>query len=249
MLAAASFAQTVSGPRPLADAADWLQARRHWRITYEDPLWEFPGDMVETLPGKRAFDRPSPTFLGIRPAQLDLSGLPASPGPALRQLVERHDARANPGHFTVREEGGYFHILPSAAMDRYGRLKSRWSLLETVITIPKKFRMLNEGFRLVGAAVSRETGVYVDVSTGGLAGNAVDRSMSPPRWAEWGVERRTARQALMNLLGQWPSRYTWRLFCEPSLRGKRRLCVVNILLEPGQTVRPPATPPPAAAGR
>ena len=71
--------------------------------------------------------------------------------------------------------------------------------------------------------------VHVDISA--VPGNprGFDEAFrAEPAAFNWGVQSAVARDALIDLLDQSATSFSWRLMCQPSAKASDRFCVLNV---------------------
>ncbi len=171
-------ALNVDGPRPLAKAAEMLEQRYGWAINYEDPPWDYAGDVEDHTdpnwrlqhPGVRHRSlTPKPGRIYLEYEVDDASGRPASPLTVLKALVDAHAAQGNPGIFRVISEAGYFSILPAKVRNAQGHWVEPFRILDTPVSFPAQPRSIGEAIKLLQQQIQQRTGR--DLWPGGIGAN------------------------------------------------------------------------------
>ncbi len=237
----------VEGPRPLALALETLAARHGLPISYEDPVYVFPGDLADvTLEVRRDLDRfaagtaprvlvPASGRVEVRYAMGE-GGILEHPAAVVQALLDDHAARGNPGRFRLIQETGRFFVVPAEVRDAHGEWVAARSVLETQVTLPAQPRSGPELLAALVAAVGRAAGARV------ILGVAPVEPLLRARPA-FGAAGEPARQVLVRALATGEAtarrRLAWQLFYDPGLK----LHVLNLHF-PGGGERG-AQPPPA----
>jgi hypothetical protein len=134
---------SVEAPRPLAAAADLLESRFGWTITYEDPLYDASMDAVDVTEEVRR-SPPSPgdaaRVLVPRPGKIRVEIVPPGDQPldpkaALDRVLEAHAAAGNAGVFRLEQQGRLLQIIPRGVEDRRSRLVEQTPILDLPITV------------------------------------------------------------------------------------------------------------------
>lgn len=203
---------TVNFPRPLAEVADQLEKRFGVPVTYEDPPYLYPGDIVDLRlqPFESHVDRDHPTWIP-RLGRIDLTYTLSDTrnldelAAALEQAIVAHTDNGNAGSFRLERRGEILSLIPIATTGPDGRQRLIEPLLDTEISLPAGSRPSRELLDLVMAEIHRrcECKVYLPFSLGMV------RPVDSPGIPE------PARDALRRLLAAQPMKLTWRLFYDP----------------------------------
>jgi len=238
---------TINAPRPVMDAALLLEERYRAPVTYEDPVWEWRGD-VYVVGGNDA----APMAWWLKSRLLILpDGLTPAESPVLNAaLVGRVlDAyyNQNPGdaRFRVTSSRLGLHIIPTAFHTADGKLAEAPALLDAYIRVPDARRMASDHLIALRTAVTESTGTLVEESgndkwldqfyaAGGLvppkfATKLLTGKQQEPYSFVWGAAPMTARDALLSLLDSSATTLSWRLLCQPSGKPENRSCVLNVV--------------------
>jgi hypothetical protein len=208
----------VDDGRPVAEAIKSLFDRHAVVITYEDPRFEWSGDIKDVTAEIRNPAAPSVTrrtFVprgGILQASYDVSvatGQITDVGDALRRILEANDVGPAGGRFRVLESNGVFHVVPTAVRDARGSWVTQVSILDTPITL---HRQGESGFALLYAIIEEvNRGGGFNLGFGLVPNNALARYQGDVEAAN-----EPARDVLVRVLHAISGRLTWRLFCSPT---------------------------------
>jgi hypothetical protein len=230
--------------RPLAEAADALQARYAMVVTYEDPTLLNREDMElhgsdESLRG---------AFLPRRgrfalPDELTPQRRPNLTADALAVLLGSfHAANPDGPHFRLLQTQYGFHIVPDTIRDQGGSRVKGTSILDAVVSVPHGLRTAGGHINAVCDAVAKATGVrilrsdaYTDqfYAFNGLVPD-MNTLLSGTQQAlqaysfPWGASGVPARDALVSLLQGSATTLTWRMMCGPSTMPQNRECALNL---------------------
>jgi hypothetical protein len=198
----------VNDPRPVKVAAAELERRYGWLITYEDPPYQFVGELedVSKLPGTVVMD--------LRHQRLELASPlpPAADNPdrvALLNAVIAADAN-QVGHsrFTLRSSTFGMHLVPSAFRDANGVWSVTTSILDSPIDMPAgqvSVMTYMEEFR---SALFQATGKEVTLAT-------TPYRLLASRNISQAATRQPASEVLIRVLQSIDVPLTWRLLCSP----------------------------------
>lgn len=222
-----SSTTVVRGHRPLMYALEILERKCGWLITYEDPVWQFAGDIEQIG---------SPPRAGLRRILVPRAGtleMPALPGPAdeepdrfalLARLFQAYEQAGNPGFFRVVDEGGILHVLPAFSRDARGQKTAVVPLLDTPIHIPIPETTPSLAIRAILDQVERARGVPIISELG----SRFDRAVFGPVQVRVDARGQTARSLLLKILKESNQSWTWRLLCSPSVPDEPGECVWNL---------------------
>jgi len=212
--------------RPLADVISQLETRYGWIITYEDPPYEFTGDLDDVtlsvvrdpknfkgkvlVPRRRRFDFKYP--VSDRPRAEDV----------LAAVIRDYNMSGNHDGFRLLRTGSVFHVVPSVSANTVGLPTDRQSRLDVRVTIPVAERSVLETLELVAAQVRELTGVRIGMGGGNFLRQKKVRT---------GAATEPARDVLVRALASTGRDFSWRLQCDP---GATKLCFFNV-----HVVKPP----------
>jgi len=220
--APAPSARVITSMSPLADAADLLRHLYGKVITYEGPLWVWPGDL-EPMPGRDPnLKNPKPQGF-VMPAD---TGSEPNLGVVLQRTIEGYHQQTTGPRFTILTSKWGYHIVPTQVHDENGALVPARNLLDARITLPETERNPQAHLFAFAAAVSTVTGVRLEPLWYGDGFDRLFRS-SPARFT-WGVNNAVARDALIDLLERSATTFLWNLECQSSARPEDWFCGLNM---------------------
>jgi len=238
---------TVESSRPVAKAVETLVAKYGTVITYEDPRYEYTGDLEDATARVRTdLNRyPSgqaPKVIVPLGGKLSVSSSSTDMSAVLKQIVQASDH----GHFRVEQAGNIFHVVPTEKRDRDGNWLAPSSILDVSISLPEQDRTAYGTIKAICQAVSAAAHVHVGVGTGVWSGGLT--SDSGPVEYRLGANNEHARSVLLRALAiltppNANTKQTWLLFYgspqDPSY-------ALNLMAVPGPPLKePPAPAPPA----
>lgn len=219
---AATLYVSVSSGRPVAEAAEILEKRHGWAITYEDPLYVHESELRDvTLQVRRDLDKYKPgqapkVFVptgGDLAFEYNIDPATKQPGDSaavVQQLLDAYARTGHPGVFVLDRTGQRVHIIPIASKKENGVLTAYQSALETVITLPAQKR---NGLQLIEAfcqAVSAASKTRVVVG-------AVPLNQFHQYETDSGAKDQKAREFLSNELDRMTNevKLSWQLLYDP----------------------------------
>jgi len=232
----------VDDPRPLSAAVLSLIQRYPITITYEDPRYEFAGDIrdvtnqVRKNPGRRVLG-PSG---GVLEASYQVSrdtGNPVSVADTIQRIVEAKNLNPVGGRFNLYPSRDVFHIVPTEIRDSNGVWIEQQSIFSAPITFASE---QSNGYELIEAILKQ-----VSAASGQeIRGPVATRLMNPLVRYTGAVEARDepAREVLMRVLHSISPRFTYWVSYDPTER--------NYWFTVVQTAEPaPPEPSPIATPR
>jgi hypothetical protein len=211
-----SVVLAVNDPRPLEEAVLSLISSYPVTITYEDPRYEYAGDLRDIT--SQVSKTPHPQVRTIVPRGgalkitydlLEATGQPADMADALRKLVAAKNADNYGGHFELRQSGETFHIVPTAMQDGRGRWIEQQSVLDVPITYSSGGR--RDGFELI-EAILKEASVASGQKIVGVERSAFACSLTCDEFKRTvDAHDEPAREVLAKLLHSLSPRYSWVL--------------------------------------
>lgn len=241
-----SVVLVVDDPRPLSAAVESLIERHPISITYEDPRYEFSGDIRDVTSQVRK--NPSATDSrvlvprgGVLQTTYEISnGQPASAADTVRQIVETKNLDPVGGRFEVYQDGDVFHIVPTEIRDSRGAWVKQQSILRTPITFSSG--ELN-GFQLI-EAILKQVSAASGANILGMSAERFTNAFYNYR-GQIDATDEPARDVLLRALHSIHPRFTWFLNYDPS--GQYYAFAVAKTTEP-EFPEPPE-PPPVTAPR
>ena len=204
---------TISGPRPLAQAAEKLGTRFQVPITYEDPPYQFQEESEDTAADSAALltslvPTAGPTIItALKPRELRFTysvsstsiGREAQAQEALQRALEVNNRDNPPAIFELRRSGERLHISPRRVRNRLGHYVLYQSLLDLPISVEPTDRSALELVDLLCSAVSRASETPFEVGSINLGYWRRQRSAL-------GGQNVPARELLLELLAELESR-------------------------------------------
>ena len=234
-LAQSGSAQTITSPRPLADAADLLQKEYLKPVTYEDPVWIWPGDLAtrDNAQNARWTLFPKNRSFAV-PAEANAAQTPALNPALIAAVVQAYEGQNDAPTFLVTASGLGVHIVPAQVHDAGGQLVAAANALDVQVAIPIAQRTVTQHFQAICDGVSASTGTPLRFNAAGVGPFWLDRLFVSGQAAQqlsfsWGASGVTARAALVELMTRSATALSWRLFCQPSTTAQDRFCVLNVL--------------------
>ncbi|MEN6533842.1 MAG: hypothetical protein ABFD89_09285 [Bryobacteraceae bacterium] len=217
----------ITSARPLDDAADMLEHKFGWVITYEDPVWSFAGEVVDLVPVRKPGTR---RFLAPRPGQLPIGALLSTAGERpdkgslVSKIIQAHDDAGNPGSFKIVSDGDFLHLIPTFAKGVGGGREAVSPLLDTPIHTPIDETTPSLAIRQIIDEVSRTRGIQIDIDMSWRS----DQIVFGPLRTRVDATGQPARSLLLKILKEANRPLTWRLLCEPSLPDHQGFCALTL---------------------
>lgn len=237
-------ANEIISPSPLHKAAVLLEERYGKPVTFEEPVWQWRGDV--TVRG-RDENAPMAQWLKERrflmPDWLTPERTPHLDVAVLGRMLDAYHAQNEDGaRFKVLESRLGLHIVPTQSHNAEGQLVPASSLLDFRISVPTALRMASGHFKALRAAITAASGTQVQDGSQWLDVAYAANGITPPRGAaetlpeqekerycfSWGVSDVSAREALLLLIDQSATTLVWQLLCQPSAKAADRFCVLNL---------------------
>ena len=219
----------VTSPRPLADAARSLQETYGKVVTYEEPILTWRGEL-QTKPGRNPeakwelFPMPQSFLMPESGPGTDLASV-------LEDTITAYHQQTSGTLFKVVSSKLGHHIVPVQAHDENGRSVPATSALDQIITVPNEVRTPERHLLALGAAINSTGPIHVDISAVAGSVRGFDKAFrAQPEVFQWGVHSAVARDALIDLLNQSASTFSWVLFCQASARASDRICALTVRL-------------------
>jgi hypothetical protein len=213
----ARSSEVISDGRPLVEVANRLQEMYVVPVTYEDPLWLWPGELEQMghdTSGRYLAVKARSVFLqAVNPGEQPL-------GEVLEQVVERFNSETDGPQFRVVRSAVGWHIVPTKAYDADGKLSPAKNLLDGNINVVIAKRTAREHFVAICDSLARSSGIKVEFDQGLLEFDWI-YGAAPPEF-EWGASQMPAREALTQLLDRSATSLTWRLMFQASARVEGR---------------------------
>lgn len=201
---------SVYGTRPLSDALLELEKLHRWVVTYEDPYYEYQGEMVDFRPQIGPSSGPRARPMLFPPRRAFVFDYPttdvATPDILVANLVSRYHNQYGDYEYRLVREGMWLHVLPSASNNTKGVWTPRASRLDVRVTLPNAERTVEVAIRSLVDAVNQATaGSNITLGVGGE--RLFDRVKVRTR------DNEIARHVLMRVLESTGRRFRWHLLC------------------------------------
>lgn len=206
---------------PILGAVEALRQKYNLAITYEDPVYACPCDLVDVSNIRKT---PGPSLILPKREHIhfeftEIDGKPQEDTTTLIRRLLAEQAAQGGSVFEVRERampsGTEWNVVPVRARDRSGSLVSQPDILGAPIFIPRARSTELQFLMEMLQQLRTETGYRVDL---GSVQTRIDLGT-----AELGAENIPARDVLANLLG---TRMVWDLNYDPEGGGRYVLNLV-----------------------
>jgi hypothetical protein len=223
------YQRLISSSRPLAEAANRLRHAYGKPVSYEDPVWAWPGELAPTgiNPDPRLLQGPVPlTF--VMPT--DVGTNPDASAVLAESLDEYHRATSGPRFQMLTSPLG-MHIVPVQSRDDSGRMQPAKNPLDITVSIPAAERPPFGHIEAVIAAASSSANVPVSAGIAMFArpgGGFTELFGSAQGKFIWGTSNIIARDAIIDILERSATSFTWELRCSASAQGGQRHCSFSV---------------------
>jgi hypothetical protein len=203
-------------PRPVAAAVEGLQSRHGIVITYEDPAYQFAGDLAD-VPKQDQDARPhGQTARGLVPraGSLEVRYTARADGEieitaVLADILAAHEAADGAGRFQILVHEGHYHVVPSATRTANGQWVAAISPFDRLIDIADEERTVLETIELVLEQVATVSGQQVELMMFSR------KTMNTQRIRLTAVQE-PAREILERALSPIPYPLSWNLYFDPA---------------------------------
>jgi hypothetical protein len=200
----------ANDPRPLHQVMEGLTERFHWNLSYEDPRYDYPDDVIDNTPAELLDDNPGGKHFYIPAGGAFAITLKefneADPKNELRtldEIVKAYNKSKNPGRFKVLAlDGDAFTIVGTGAARG-----SQIPLLDTKISLNAGLVPGDDALNQLAEELSKKTGFTVSAS--GTGGEQPLRPLTVPVRAD-SVPARVALEEILKALGAGEGR-AWDL--------------------------------------
>jgi hypothetical protein len=218
----------VTSPRPLGDVARRLQEAYGKVVTYEEPVLTWRGEL-SAKPGRNPeakwelFPTPQSFLMPESEPDTDLASV-------LESTIAAYHQQTSGTRFQLLSSSLGYHIVPVQVHDENGRSVPTTSALDQIITVSSEARSAEEHLRALGAAINStdRIPVQIDVFPGGKPGAFDKVFRAQPEVFQWGIHSAVARDALIDLLNQSATTFSWHLMCQASAQASDRFCALNL---------------------
>lgn len=216
---------SVNDARPVKLAAETLEKKYGWIITYEDPPYTHESELIDvTEKVRRDLDKfkpgQAPKVFAPKGGELAVeydiepnTKKPVDSAAVVQQLLDAYGIAVNPGVFRLERDGQRLHIVVAVSKNEDGVLVSRQSILDTVIAVPAQKRNGLKLLDAICAAISDARGIRVVV--GGAPLNLFYRYQT-----ESGAKNQRARDFLTNELDRITGqpKLSWQLLYSATMK-------------------------------
>lgn len=220
----------VNDPRPVAAAIELLEGRHGVVITYEDPPYTDPSDLTNVAQQVRQdLERyalgAAPPVLVPRGGNLSLvypvtrqTNQPVDLTQVLTHVCAVHAANDNPGSFTLRNDTGVLHVVPTEVRGADGKTRAVVPALDTLVELPTEQRTGLDTLQALCDAIHAAGAMRTVVGT-------IPMNLFLNQNLSYGCQQKPAREALVEVLAALGGGIlSWQLFYEPM----ERYYVLNI---------------------
>jgi hypothetical protein len=234
----AADSNVIRALHPVSEAADRLRTSYGTVITYEDPLWEWPGEMVPVLGSSKV----APDAKGGWTPDWVTFTMPGTASPAdlparLAQVLVAYHQQTGGPRFQILTSKLGLHIVPVQVRNREGQLVPAQNALDKAVFVPQQERTAYQHLKALESAIlAANEGLKIVIwpLVVDLRGKSVDFMFAPTRADDrpfvWGtpVPNTTAREALIALLDRSATTFYWDMKCRGTLTVKYNVCTVNV---------------------
>ncbi len=200
----------ATGPRPLLQAVDALQAKYGWIVDYEDPRYprEISGSSAQPpIPLRRHANAETNVEEGFS-VKFNVGPTPDSRPDehmVLALLVDANNQGNAAGEFELRQEReGSFALVGVGIRDPQGESSGQHPILDTTITLASERRSVAETIALICHKLSRQRQISVTI-------NGLAQSLAGREPVAVGGTEVPARALLSRVLAASGSNLYWRL--------------------------------------
>jgi hypothetical protein len=226
----------ITSARPISDVADRLRHTFGKVVTYEDGLWEWPGEMSPS--GTNTTGRGALVHTTFSLTAPDETALAPDLPTKLAQILAAYHQQTEGPRFQLLTSSYGIHIVPLQVRDRSGQFAPAQNALDEHVFIPHQERTAHDHMRALVAAVAA-AGNGLEMIFGSQVVNVKGLDafnyLFAPTPADnhpfvWGTtsSNMTARDALIDLLDRSATTFFWELRCRGTGSVKYNLCVLNL---------------------
>jgi hypothetical protein len=218
---------SVTDPRPLAKAAEQLEARYGIPIYYEDAASSYSGDLVTS--GDAQFQRTHPKALIPKGGSVTIRALAGAKiaGPTdlvsvLQTALDSHAEEGNAGQFKLLQTGNGVSIIPTSVRNTNGVWVPDQSPLDAAVSFPELQSDGMEIIELIRNTIINTSGKIVELGT-------VPTQLLKTQTVRLGAKNEPARDVLVRMLAglQWSDsriitpiyKMSWQLLYAPDTQG------------------------------
>ena len=228
--ASCSGPPAIRSVRPLEELARQLSERSGEAISYEDPIWEWQGDLKLKGTDPNTPLAWYPAELTFRPSQsLGSADLKA----VLEASIQDYNRQTDGPKFKLLSSRLAWHIVPDQVRTRSGLLEPAKNPLDVfVTTVAEDSRTISGHLRALAGALSIATGLQIKFSStiSALRLNGLEDAFGGnTREFRWGVTGATARTALIDLLERSEITLSWDFMCSGGAKLHNEPCYLSIV--------------------
>lgn len=202
----------ITGTHPVEELALLMEHRYGLPVTYEDPVWEFPGDLTTGAKYPKEL-----TF--ALPVELAPSRRRTLDAAVLAEAMAAYHSQTDGPRYRIATSRLGLHLIPDQVRRADGTFARARNPLDTVIDMPVTLRSRSQHVQDLCDRLSAAAGdriLYIDAYHD-------DRGKPGERLVAWGARDISAREALIQLLEASDASLHWHLNC---LSG--RLCFLQV---------------------
>jgi hypothetical protein len=209
----------ITGNRPVEEMATLMEQRYASPVTYEDPMWEFQGDLATGAKFPKDL-----TF--VVPAELTPAHRPKLDAEVLNEAIAAYHSQTGGPRYRIATSRLGLHLIPDQVRGVDGAFATARNPLDTVVNMPVTLRSVSQHVQDLCTALSAATGDRIIY----LPGQS-DRAGYKDLTVAWGARDVSGREALIDLLEPSAATLHWHLNCLSD-----RLCFFQV--EPINLPRP-----------
>jgi hypothetical protein len=221
----------ISSARPLLDLARLVEERYASPVTYEDPMWEFEGDIELLATGRRGLFPASLAF--TVPPDLTPERRPKLDAAVLGEALSAYHTRTDGPRFKIATSRLGLHLVPDQVRGTDGRLAPARNALDTVLNMP--VTSVTPSHHLTDLCVELSAATRARIVFLGPSGNYTLEQIYMPNGhigyygskedlsVAWGAQGISAREAIINLLEPSATTLDWDFICRAD-----RSCFIQV---------------------
>jgi hypothetical protein len=199
-------------------------------VTYEDPIWEFQGDLAPVGPAGRLF----PMYRSFAaPPELTPANRPKLDAAVLGEALAAYHSQTDGPRYKISTSRLGLHLIPDQVRGADGILAPARNALDTVLNMPVTLEVPSQHLTDLCIALSSATGTSIIYM--GPSGNYALEHIYMPNGhvgrigsredlrVAWGAQGISAREALINLLEPSATTLGWSFICQAD-----RSCFIQV---------------------
>lgn len=216
---------TIEDPRPVAKGIEFLEAQYGVSITYEDPLYTHPRELLDVTATVSNDSNTASRILIPRggSASFLYEELGPHPSPeaariaayaAVEDLLNHYPAVDGQSLFAIKPTASLLHLEPTRYTNRNGQLEDLHPLLDTIISLPARQRTAAD---LLTEICDELSNAPLSVGKPTVVVGTVPYSLLASHETSIGATDTSARAVLDRLLGEIDVPLSWQFFYDPTL--------------------------------